>query len=251
MNKWYFCINERGFKNSIEMIKVAVGSARKNTTLIPHCIYNGHDQGHIDALTQLGVNVIRHISTFSDELKTGYGDQYDTFSGHWLRVDIPLIAKQENYVLYTDTDVMFLQEPVNDRPELISGAPEFDKSNLTYFNSGVLVMNIPNLLNVRDEFIGQIKSRLTGDFRFPAHDQESFNRFFKGKFKNMAPEMNWKPFWGLNDNARIIHFHGPKPAHAHALSKGQGEKFMPIYKKLWSDSPGAYELYSDLYSSYK
>jgi hypothetical protein len=36
--------------------------------------------------------------------------------------------------------------------------------------------------------------------------------FFRhGGWKPLRPELNWKPYWGINPAAKIIHFHGPKP----------------------------------------
>ena len=31
-------------------------------------------------------------------------------------------------------------------------------------------------------------------------------------FDLLPDELNWKPYWGLNSNAEIVHFHGPKPS---------------------------------------
>lgn len=29
----------------------------------------------------------------------------------------------------------------------------------------------------------------------------------------LRPELNWKPYWGDYAEAKVIHFHGPKPFH--------------------------------------
>ena len=31
------------------------------------------------------------------------------------------------------------------------------------------------------------------------------------RWDRLRPELNWKPYWGENADAKIIHFHGPKP----------------------------------------
>ncbi|WP_275788126.1 hypothetical protein [Pararhizobium gei] len=251
MRKWYLCINEKGFKSSVEMIRAAVNSARANTDLVPHCVYSGEDASHISELENMGIKVIRHRSTFEDDLRFAYGKEYDTFSGHWLRIDLPVLEEEDEYILYTDNDVIFLAPPEDIKPNLIAAAPEFDQKKLTYFSSGVLVMNVNGMREVRAPFLEQIKSRLRGDFRYPAHDQQSFNKFFYGSYDHLPLTMNWKPFWGISDDARIVHFHGPKPLHARMLANGGGDRFMPIYKELWQKSPEAYAKYSDLYDEYK
>jgi hypothetical protein len=252
INKWYFCINEKGFRGSLDLIKVAVGSARKNTDLVPVCIYNGGNVEHIDQLSALGAKVIRHNSVFESDLKVGYGEKFDVFSGHWLRVDIPIIEEEEEFVLYTDNDVFFKEAPLdNVTPDVLAAAPEFDLQNLDYFSSGVMVLNVPNLRKTHGAFVDSIVKRLHGEFKYPAHDQESFNRFFSGQHTRLDPVMNWKPFWGINEDARIIHFHGPKPFHARKLAMGEGDRFMPAYQKLWSQSPEAYEHYSNLYEQFR
>jgi hypothetical protein len=260
LKKWFFCINERGFDRNLPLIAVAVLSARTNTDLRPVCIYNGANEDQVAALSAMGVEVLRHRSFFEDDLRAGYGENFDTFSGHWLRVDLPLLEKEEEVVLYTDTDVMFLAPPVFDgAPPLLAASPEFDLDNHSYFSSGVMILNLPRLRELHDEFMAAIRHRLHGDFRYPAHDQESFNRFFgpspanrmrQRAFTPMAPENNWKPFWGPNERAAIIHFHGPKPVHARLLAEGEGERLMPKYKELWLRSPEGYETYSEQWDRY-
>lgn len=254
MKKWYFAINPRGFAGSYEQIAVAVRSARRNTELMPICLYNGDDPSHVEMLKRLGVEtVIQHRSSFEDDLRLGYKDDFNKFSGHWLRVDIPLIEDTEELVLYTDTDVMFLAEPaVEQAPRLLSAAPEFDMDNWGYFNSGVMVMNVPALRRVHSEFVAAIKDRLHNNFRYPAHDQASFNQFFGKTYDRLDVAMNWKPYWGVNERARIVHFHGPKPFHVEKLVKNSPEaaRFIPDYAKIWKKNVEAYEYYTMLYRSF-
>jgi hypothetical protein len=251
LRHWYFCINEAGFDRSRGLLEVAVRSAAANTALTPICLYNGQNPAHVATLEALGVRVIRHRSLFEDDLRAGYGEKFDTFSGHWLRVDIPLIETREDFVLYTDVDVMFLAQPeLAPKPALLAAAPEFDRSNLTYFSSGVMVLNIEGMQRVHAEFMAAIRARLHGAFKYPAHDQESFNRFFRGRNDRLPPECNWKPFWGVNEAARIVHFHGPKPAHARQIARGDGAGFMQIYRDLWAKAPEAYEHYARLFDRF-
>ena len=43
-------------------------------------------------------------------------------------------------------------------------------------------------------------------------DQGAYNEFYSGKFVvHRWPLFNWKPYWGFNARAKLVHFHGPKP----------------------------------------
>jgi hypothetical protein len=260
--KWYFCVNERGFDKAFPLMVAAVGSARANTALHPVCLYNGANERHVERLAALGVEVLRHRSSLEADLRAGYGERYDTFSGHWLRIDIPLVERDEEIVLYTDTDVMFLAPPrLAAAPRLIAAAPEFELADLTYFSSGVLVMNVPRLRRLHDRFAAAIRTRLRrDDFLYPAHDQESYNRFFgptalnrlrRRAFTPMDPALNWKPFWGLNNRASIVHFHGPKPRQVRRLAElGDRAPMSDGFKSLWRRAPEAYEAYARLWEAY-
>ena len=173
-----------------------------------------------------------------------------------------MIETEEEVVLYTDNDVMFLREPKVDAvPHLLAAAPEFELINLSYFSSGVMILNLPGLRRVHEAFAGAIRRRLRSDFRYPAHDQESYNRFFGPKtlnrlqgraFTPMSPTLNWKPFWGLNPEAQIVHFHGPKPRHVQKLVETEGSSAVAeTYRTLWRRSPEAYAVYVAQWETYR
>lgn len=259
--KWYFCVNADGFARMYPLVAVAVASARANTSLRPVCLYNGDDPEHGRTLAKLGVEVVPHRSSLEAELRVAYGPKYDTYSGHWLRIDLPQLEREEDVVLYTDVDVMFLRQPsIEATPALLAAAPEFEIADTSHFNSGVMVMNLPQLREVHDAFIAAIRRRLLHRFTYPAHDQESFNRFFGASLLNrvrgraytpLSPLLNWKPYWGVNDEASIIHFHGPKPRMVHKLVAMDGElPTGPIYKALWRRDPDAYAAYVALWDGY-
>jgi hypothetical protein len=261
LRKWYFCVNEAGFDGSRPLIAAAVASCLANTSLRPFGIYNGNDASHVSWLEARGVTVVRHRSSLEDDLRLAYGDRFNQFSGHWLRIDLPLIETEEEAVLYTDNDVMFLREPeINAVPRLLSAAPEFELTKLSYFNSGVMVLNLPSLRRVHEAFTGAIRRRLRGDFRYPAHDQESYNRFFGPRVLNrlqgrtftpMSPTLNWKPYWGLNPEAQIVHFHGPKPRHIQKFVATEGPSAVSdLYRTLWRRSPETYAVYVAQWGTY-
>jgi len=80
-------------------------------------------------------------------------------------------------------------------------------------NSGVMWMNRAGLREVASEFRESVRAHLR-DLQGTAWDQGAHIRFFGGekfRWNKLRPELNWKPYWGTNDKAKIIHFHGPKP----------------------------------------
>lgn len=260
MRKWYFCINERGFEPAMDQLRAATMSARANTGLKAYCLYSGTNPHHRNILTRLGVEVIHHTPSFEDALRQGYGDKFDTFNGHWLRVDLPLIEQEDETVLYTDTDVMFLRHPeLETTPRQLAAAPEFDRANRRYFSSGVMVLNIPRMRALHGEFVAAIRKRLTGRFSYPAHDQESYNRFFRASllnrlrgrdFDRLPARFNWKPFWGLSDEATIVHFHGPKPGNIRLFEQGHWAPHQENYVKLWKREPEAYAEYASQWEAF-
>lgn len=253
LQKWYFCINEAGFDGYFPLVIAAVASARANTTLSPICIYGGNTARHIAKLTALGVTVIRHTSSFDADLRAGYGADYVRFNGHWLRVDLPLIDRSDDLVLYTDFDVIFLAQPsVHTHPKCIGAGPEFDRTNRDYFSSGVMVLNLAGLRAAHKAFTAQIRARLGAGFTYPAHDQVSYNRFFQNTrlnrlrgraFEALDPAHNWKPFWGENAATTILHFHGPKPWDIRAFASGTdtgADAHRRALFAMWQSAPAAY-----------
>jgi hypothetical protein len=243
LRRWYFAANYRGLNRNFGLVKAAVASARANTTLEAFCIYHGEDCEALDWVISRGVHVIRRESSLSRELKSAYGEKYPIFSGHWLRVDIPNIDLESEYVLYTDVDVMFLQDPRRYmfRPTLAAAAEESHLGVRRTFNSGVLVLNMPAMRLVHEEFLSAIRRRLANGFSFPPHDQGSFNEFFRGRIDWMSPEFNWKAYWGANRDAVIVHFHGPKPMDAAKIKTGREGIVRSQVLNLYRRDPAGYE----------
>lgn len=261
LRNWYFCINAKGFDTFLPHIRAAVMSARANTTLAPHCLYSGDEARHRAILTRLGVTVIDHKPSLAAYLRQGYGEHYDAFAGHWLRVDLPFIETSEEFVLYSDVDVMFLGHPaLPQMPRVLAAAPEYDRNSRRHFNSGVMVMNIPRLRDLYGPFCRAIRARLSGNFSYPPHDQESYNRFFRASALNrlrgrarsrLAPELNWKPYWGIAPNAKLVHFHGPKPPKVRVFQNGGGSPADKGLYDLWDSDRAAYDHYATQWEGYE
>jgi hypothetical protein len=142
--------------------------------------------------------------------------------GAYLRLELPFVlesnAVSDTWVLYLDVDTMF-QSPFTDPeifPDLVAGAPDFRKDNWNFISTGVLVLNLPGLSKVHPAFLNYIRSN---DFAFENSgmgpcDQGAWNKFFGRNFERLPLEYNWKPFWGTNENVKIVHFVGPNPFEA-------------------------------------
>jgi hypothetical protein len=82
-------------------------------------------------------------------------------------------------------------------------------------NTGVMLMNPKRLRETQHEFRNFISENLDV-LKNAAWDQGAFRRFYRESdgtplWNKLPPELNWKPYWGKNPRAGIIHFHGPKP----------------------------------------
>ena len=251
IGKWYFGVNQAGLENCAGLIKAAVASCLANTALQPHCLYFGSRNPTIEAIERMGVHIIPHIPTLQPELQIGYGAKYKVFAGHWLRTDLPLIETEDQFILYTDIDVLFLRwDPaLLLRPTYLAVAPEHRIEDTSRFNSGVMILNLENMRAELGAFHAAIRKRLLGDFKYPNHDQQSFNDHFRGRYDQLSPLMNWKPYWGRNDHASIVHFHGPKPHNVQAIKAGvyQGKEGLVT---IWKRNPAAYDYYCDLWKKY-
>jgi FkbM family methyltransferase len=253
LRDWYFCVNEDGLARGFPLIQAAVLTARKNTTLRPRCVYDGGERPELEWLHGEGVDVIRHRPMLESELRLGYGDRYDTFRGHWLRLDLPEIVTDAEQVLYTDIDVIFLDDPRRHTfsPRYLAVCEEAELGGRDHFNSGVMVMNLPALRAVRPWLVSAIRQRIASGLRYPPHDQKSLNDFFLPEVDWMSPVFNWKPYWGMRADAVIVHFHGPKPAHVERIRAGRAEGIKPGLVSLYGRAPDAYDAYLALFQAFR
>jgi hypothetical protein len=222
--KWYIALNEEGTEGDIALhTRLAVLSAIKNTRLEPHLLYSGRRNGFTVWMERNGVKVISsrlpYLDAILDLVRRG---RYTTATiGHWLRTNVCLVEQTDEFILYTDVDVLFCKAPDLDgiRPDYFSSAPEFKRNSWNYFNAGVMVMNVPGLRREYSKFEEYLVSSLyakTYDF----HDQIAYNNFYRGRWDRLPVELNWKPYWGINESACLVHFHGPKIGAIEAVIAG-------------------------------
>jgi lipopolysaccharide biosynthesis glycosyltransferase len=212
--KWYYALTQKTCHRYIEHVKVATQSALENTNLTPHFIYDGTEDKLTRWLRSKGVTIIFHRSSLYDRItELSKREKYDadTAAGAYLRLDIPEIERDEQFVLYTDVDVMFTEkfrEPTN-TPRYFALAPEkeFDNSVSRACNTGVMLMNAAHMRRI-NPYLRQVACHHLQDF--DVFDQSLYLMFFEGLFEKLVADYNWKPYWGVNPECQIVHFHGPK-----------------------------------------
>jgi hypothetical protein len=144
---WFFALTEdsRAFQPYAEMIMVAVHTARKFTSLVPYCIYDGGENDFTDWLTKHDVRIVRHRS-FLREALTELGRQKGNrhlgaaLSGAFSRVEVPELVIS------------------------LGGAsrvlPESSRDDYLNMNTGVMLMNIDRLRESLPEFREYISQNL-------------------------------------------------------------------------------------------
>lgn len=253
--KWYFALNELSLISSRAlwepMILAALHSARRNTSLLPHMLYDGNvEDAFIQRIKGAGVNVIRHRVSFFDSLEKNskpFDNYVRTAAGAFLRTEIPLIEKEDDFVIYTDCDVIFNSDLGLDflSPELFACAPEFNQNDFELFNSGVMLMNIPALRRDVSHFLSWISdNHMKIDY-----DQDAYRVFYANRVSELPVEYNWKPYWGVNANAKIIHFHGVKPSWAKHLLENPEDKAVPVLNEIFHWNVPGYRHYVPMWTA--
>mgnify|MGYP003289729704 CR=1 FL=1 len=226
--KCYFAFSNDIENNQVyvDMLSACLSSAKKNTTLDLHCLYDGEKSDKLYNILS-DYNVHTHICRipFENFIYDLYSESYmnekfgsiiseASLRSRFLRFLVSEIEKEDEYVLYCDTDVIFLQDiTLADFPKLpkyVLGAPEFKKSDFSYFNAGVMLINVKEASKKYQDFLSMIKSKKYAQC-FECCDQGYLNDLYKNEWEHLPLEYNWKPYWGKNVNAKIIHFHGVKP----------------------------------------
>jgi hypothetical protein len=234
--RWYFAIDEAGgLGEAGQYARLAVLSAHAVGGLDPVLLYAGQRNDFTAWMTAHAVTVIDAQPAFKGAIEAAEAaGTYTSFSnGHWLRVTIPHIEQHADYVLYTDCDVLFLRRYAwpSLRPRLFAAAPEFTRDNWNYFNSGVMLLNVAAMRNTYAPFEQLIVSRI-GVTDFIYDDQIALNEAYRGSWDRLDPLCNFKPYWGFDAQATILHFHGPKLAALEAIAAGTWDRNNPTAARL-------------------
>lgn len=253
--KWYFALNAASIeidKMYERCVEVAVLSALQHTNLHPHLLFDGQACPFVERLQRMGVTVVFHRTSLSDAIMAAAPTDIAwqrIAHGAFLRIDIPQIDLASEFVVYTDCDVMFQHDTDfgQVRPKLFAVAPEFTPGDYTNMNSGVMVMNLPGLRKVASKLDKFIRAGLPN---FPAYDQGALRQFFDGRYEPLPEHFNWKPYWGENPKAEIIHFHGPKPPHAREMLQGKFARHPEVLRDLFNSNRANYAILDVLWHSY-
>ena len=251
---WFACIHDGDLEYN-EMYINALKSAIKQTTLAPYLIYDGSNTAFVATVTKLGATVIKHTFSLAN---TNYFKRQNPgwqriARGTYLRLDIPMICQNidfyDTYALYTDVDILFLTNPVPTlekyKPAFLAGCPETDPTNWSYINAGVLLLNIDSMYETYIPFMKCVNDTLD----IPGYDQTVLNKFYIDKIDRLPVIFNYKPYWGINPETSIIHYHGPKPSEIKAyLASGKSNPhymhlFSMVSKDTWSKFLGYYTFY--------
>lgn len=275
LKKWYFCLSQATIDHPVynwkEMALVAVRSCKKHTQLEPNLIYSGTEDDFTRMMRKEGVNVIFHQSVLFNDIYKRFSDpaidnsQFNYLpgedlvgigSGVFLRLDIPLLC-DDKFALYTDVDVIF-NHPIPEDEKIFNAikhfmaAPEFDIKDFDKFNSGVLVMNVEQMRGVYYTMLQYARKYI--EYSCHDWDQGMLRSLFGANERSfLSPLFNWKPYWGYNEKAAIVHFHQikPKAASNRLTPQGTAIEFFPSeIEKRYQDNKLSYEQYLELYHSY-
>jgi hypothetical protein len=258
--KWFFALTESttSFRGYARMIRVAVHSALQNTSLDPHFLYDGTENELTAWLRAQGVTILPLRSWLYPQLqdlaaKLGKPAFVSIGAGALLRCELPALAAAgritDPFVLYTDCDVLFLRDVADElirmTPRFFAVAPQADRADFEAMNTGVMWMNLPALAADDAKFRAFVAQHLE-EFSKTSWDQMAYRQFYgrarnggKAQWDPLAPEFNWKPYWGVNPEARIVHFHGPKPSQRHLIASGN------LPQSLVAMTGGGYDAYCD------
>ena len=257
--QWFIGINEGcpAWKEYADLAKVAIHTALQHTSLEPHCLYDGGENDFTAWLRRRGVRIIPWRTIFYVDLKQlgerrGNPMLLDATRGVFLRTELPQIQERfgfDDRVLYTDCDVIFRQDVVADFTAVsckyFAVAVEFRLDRPDEMNTGVMWMHLPEMRRFEgDDFQNFVRENVE-TLPAIAWDQGAYRKFYrneKGKalWDMLAPELNWKPYWGDYSAAKIIHFHGPKP-----FQRPHIDPHIPELKHL---AGGAYDELCDLWA---
>ena len=246
----------------------AIRSASKNTTLKTVFMYDGKDNEFLTLLDDTDAIVIKKKSRLTKDW-THKSDMWQAkASGAFLRLEVPMICDEldikDDFVLYTDCDILFLKDPelTHIRPKYFAASTQGVKDKplhelMADMNSGVMWMNVRNMGDTFDEFR---KRCIDTDFKTTNFDQDIIRDHYFGKWDYLAEIYNWKTYWGYPKDAYIIHFHGPKVhlmeqmLHWESDSKeewkimiDEGHPVRREYTKTYEIKPEIFDLYFKLF----
>ena len=255
--KWYFAVSAASLARHEHdwpgLLQAAVTSAARNTTLRPHLLYDGEPNALTDDLARRGVTIVPHRATLFPALvrhadRTGRDPVWlAVAAGAFLRFDIPLIEQSDSCVLYTDADVLFLNDPnfFREQPPRLFAASTESSDRYEDMNSGVMLLNVPAMRADHERLCAFAAAHLDLGL-----DQEILRAHYTGRYDLLDRSLNWKPYWGSNPDAQIVHFHGPKPILARRFLREGYLSANSNWQTLLLRAPDGYRTYLQVWDQY-
>lgn len=236
---------------NVKLLENLIESAIKNTDFEIYLMFDGKKE-ELDLPPR--VNIIEHrhrcYETFLNAERTKREGSLQISSGAFLRTEIPFLMNEmgfdDEFCLYTDYDVIFQKsdysELYNIKPKYFAASPETNINNWGYINSGVMLMNVKTLFEDDSKIINYINDNFEN---LTVWDQTLYNDLYKGEIDRLPLEYNWKPYWGINDNSKIVHFHGAKPRSV----EPEWRYNLPEIKTLREMNKEGYEYYNNVFEN--
>lgn len=225
--KCYLALTAPDDENDVyaDSLEVALLSGLKNTSLNFIVLYDGDENNRCyKFLKQKKIHVIKHKFTRWKYIPSVYSKgflrknnitaSYPRIASTFMRLDVPFIEQEDEFVLYCDIDVYFNKDiDIKElpHPKYLAAAPEFDPDihKMTYFNAGVLLLNVKEMRKKCSAIFKDLENGIRNKTNL--FDQGYLNQYCFKDMTLLPIEYNWKPYWGINHNACIIHYHGLKP----------------------------------------
>lgn len=236
--KWFLTANQESLQDPsfFRLTEAAIRSAQVNTSLQSFIGYHGRPCAEIRNLERMGVEVLELKPALEVPLRNyartnRLSDIHlRTRMGAFLRIDLPRHILEagidDEYILYTDCDVIFIGEiDINSRPKFFCANGKkhrrFRRFPIYYrhFNSGVLYLNVRSMAEETDPICNFIVENGGGKRRPPGRymskdlmmsDQVALNLYFMNRHEQLEEAYNWHPTSGISESARIVHFNGLK-----------------------------------------
>jgi len=247
---WIFTVRgtDRGYD---QMMKVAVDSALQKSSLLPY-VMSHPDESKYDRVAWLrarGVHICIHRPTWEARLLEILHNSSESAQkrshlyafpemvlGTFFRLDVAVLPEllQFEHILYTDTDVLFngditeLQGEGLKLPSTIQLAIE--QPGLAVLNAGVYFASMRYLRESHSGLIKTLLSSTTIDYgSYGPGDQGLLNMYYKAELEKeglLSEDRFNSKSYRATKQARIIHFHGPKPSdYEEAARTGSCKRF--------------------------
>ncbi|MBR8827331.1 MAG: hypothetical protein DSM107014_05395 [Gomphosphaeria aponina SAG 52.96 = DSM 107014] len=211
--KWFFTLTDLSpsFLQDVKLAQVAVHTAKQNTSLEPVCLYDGTENEITEWLQGQGVTVISRRTPHYDKLQTIGERELQIGAGAFLSAEIPQIAEEmawaQSPVLYTDVAVLFLKDMVEELQEIKCDYFAVARGE---FNPGVMLINVANMQLVYQDINKYIGEKIAELVR-QGYVAGAYKNYFAGEWQELPLSLNWRSYWEVNPEAKIVHFHGVRP----------------------------------------